>query len=293
MRTMAVIDQPIDAVKLGVFSLNEGATVRPHALAEVAVLAEDLGYESLWMGEHPVLPDPPGSQSWLSPQIELVDPLSALTYVAAVTSRIRLATGIIILPLRNPVVLAKGVASLDVLSEGRFTLGVGMGYIERQAAAVGVPWQGRVARGQEHIEAMRALWRDKHPEYHGEYVDFERVDAYPRPVREDVPIVIGGHAPRALRLAATHAQGWYGFNLPPQAVPGALRQIEHEAAVHGRPAELGPLEVTVTPPRGPVSPATLARYAAAGVHRVVLFPQLGLSLAQTADYVRRHAPGAA
>ncbi|WP_158852632.1 TIGR03619 family F420-dependent LLM class oxidoreductase [Saccharothrix deserti] len=285
-----IVQPPVEYPSIGLFSLNEGASVPPGPLAEVATLAEELGYESLWMGEHPFLPDPPGPHSPFSAQLQLVDPVIALTYLAGITSRIRLATGILILPLRNPIVLAKALASLDHLSGGRLTVGIGMGYIEHQARMFGIDFATRGARGREHLAAMRTLWHDAKPEFHGKYVDFHNVDAHPRPVQQSVPVVAGGHTVPALKLAATQCQGWYGFGCTPQAAAELVRQIEELGARHGRPEHLGPLEITVTPPRGPVSDSALRAYAAAGVHRVVTFPQLGLDLAGLIDYVRTHAP---
>ncbi|MGW4113806.1 LLM class F420-dependent oxidoreductase [Actinosynnema sp. NPDC004786] len=285
-----IVQPPVDYPKIGLFSLNEGASVPPGALAEVAMLAEELGYESLWMGEHPFLPNVPDPHSPWSAQLELVDPVVALSFLAGITSRIRLATGILILPLRNPIVLAKALSSLDHLSGGRLTLGVGMGYIEHQARMFGIDFATRAARGREHLAAMRTLWEDEKPEFHGQYVDFQDVDAHPRPVQRPIPVVAGGHTPAALRFAATRCQGWYGFGPSPQAAAELVRQIEEQAARHGRPEHLGPLEITVTPPRGPVSEDALRAYAAAGVHRVVTFPQVGVDLAGLLAYVRSHAP---
>lgn len=285
-----VMQPPVEFPLLGLFSLNEGASVPPGPLTEIATLAENLGYESLWMGEHPLLPDPQGLDSPFSPRLRLVDPVIALTYVAAATTRIRLATGILILPLRNPIVLAKSLASLDHLSGGRLTVGVGMGYIRHQAAMFGVDFASRATRGREHLAAMRTLWHDANPEFHGRYADFSHVDAHPRPVQSPVPVVAGGHTPAALRFAVAECQGWYGFGLTPGASADVVRRIEETADRHGRPVEHGPLEITVTPPRGPVSEADLRAYAAAGVHRVVVFPPAGLDLTGLAAFVRRHAP---
>jgi probable F420-dependent oxidoreductase len=276
---------------VALFALNMAPTVGPAELAGIAVLAEDLGYESLWVGEHPPLPDPAGSASPFPPDLELVDPIVHLSYLAGVTSRIRLGTGIVILPLRNPVVLAKQLASLDVLSGGRLMFGYGVGYIEPTFRAVGVPYRRRLARALEHVSAMRSLWHDEKPEFHGEFVDFDHIAAHPRPVQAPLPVITGGHAPAALRGAVTHSHGWYGFGLPPATVAWMKEGLRREADLHGRPDELGPLGVTVTPPRGALRPEMVGEYQKVGAERLVLFPPDGIDLAGLTDYVRAHAPG--
>ena len=275
---------------IGLFALNMQPTVRPEPLARVAALVEESGYESVWVGEHPVLPDPPGPHSPWDPRMELVDPVVVLSFLAAITRRVRLGSGILLLPTRNPVILAKEYASLDVLSGGRAILGIGVGYIKPETEAVGVPYEGRGERAREHLEAMRSLWHDDKPAYHGRHVDFEHVDAHPRPVQRDLHTVAGGHTPPALRRAITHAHGWYGFGLQPASVRMLMRSIEIEADLHERPAGLGPLEITVTPPQGSVTPQLVDEYRAAGVNRLVLYPEPELSVEGVEAYVRRHAP---
>ena len=277
------------APSIGLFGLQEQPTMQREGLARVARLSEDLGYESLWLGEHPVLPDPPTPDSPFDPRLRLGDPLVALSYLAAVTERIRLATGVLLLPLRNPVVLAKQLASLDVLSGGRLIVGFGMGYIAPEAAAVGVPFDDRAARGQEHLEAMRALWYEQAPAYHGRYVDFDHVDAHPRPLQPELPIVAGGYSAGAYRRAVTMAHGWYGFFLRPEKVARHLQGLRAAAERHPRPDGLGPLEITVTPPTGMVSPELAEEYRRAGVHRLVVYPGLRDDLEAREAFVRKQA----
>src|SRR3954452_18568133 len=203
-------------MKLGLFSMNMGPCSEPDALATAATAAEEAGFDSLWAGEHVVLPDPQVPPSPMAPQDPALDPLLALAWAAAATSRLRLATGIVILPQRNPVVLAKQVASLDVLSAGRVTLGVGVGYLEPEFRAIGADFENRGAVTDEYLDAMDRLWYDEHPEFHGRFADFAGIDAYPRPVQRPIPIVIGGHSEPAFRRAVARAQGWYGFALTPE-----------------------------------------------------------------------------
>jgi len=141
----------------------------------------------------------------MEPTDPILDPLVHLAFVAAATERVLLASGIVILPQRNPLVLAKQAASLDVLSNGRLLLGIGAGYLEPEMTAIGVPMADRGTRTDDYIRAMRALWTQPGPvEYHGPYADFAGVDAHPRPVQAGGPrIVVGGHTPAAYRRAVT------------------------------------------------------------------------------------------
>jgi probable F420-dependent oxidoreductase len=258
-------------MKLGLFSINMGPTSRPETVMSTARAAEAAGFESVWAGEHVVLPDPQVAPSPMAPQDPALDPLIALAWAAAHTSTLRLATGIVILPQRNPVVLAKQVASLDVLSGGRLVLGVGVGYLEPEFRAIGADFEHRGAVTDEYLDAMERLWYDAHPEFHGRFADFAGVDAYPRPVQRPIPIVVGGHTNRAYRRAVARAQGWYGFALTPEGAAACLAGLRSAASDTPRPAELGRLEITVTP-RGRLTPATAAAFAELGVDRLVPFP---------------------
>jgi probable F420-dependent oxidoreductase len=258
-------------VKLGLFGINMGASTTPESVASTARMAEAAGFESLWAGEHVALPDTQVPPSPMAPHDPALDPLLALAWAASCTSQLRVATGIIILPQRNPVVLAKEVASLDVLSAGRLTLGVGVGYLEPEFRAIGADFDHRGAVTDEFLDAMEHLWYDEHPEFHGEYADFAGIDAYPRPVQRPLPIVIGGHTKRAYRRAVARGQGWYGFALTPEAAAASIAGLEEAASETRRPAVLGPLELTVTP-RGRLTKARAAAFAELGVHRLVPFP---------------------
>jgi probable F420-dependent oxidoreductase len=257
-------------MKLGLYGINFGPCAEPETAARIAKRAEDAGFESLWTAEHVVLPDPQAPPSPLPPSARILDPLVALSFVAAHTRRVRLATGIVILPQRNPVVLAKELASLDVLSGGRLELGVGAGYLEPEFAAIGAPFADRGRRTDEHLDALVALWTQEKPRYAGKYVSFSGIDAHPRPVqRPHPPIHVGGQSPGAYRRAVRRARGWYGFALDPEATKRCLDGLAQARGEVERPAELGPLEITVTPPPG-AFPGAIARYAELGVHRLVM-----------------------
>lgn len=261
----------MSVVKLGLFSVNMGAASGPEELIEVARAAEAAGFDSVWAGEHIVLPDPQVPPSPMAPQDVALDSLVALTWIAAHTETVRLATGIVILPQRNPVVLAKEVASLDVLSGGRVMFGIGAGYLEPEFAAVGANFAERGAVTDEFLDAIEHLWYDEHPEYHGLFASFGGVDAYPRPVQRPVPIVVGGHSPPAYRRAVERGHGWYGFFLSPEDAATSLAGLGAAADTFERPAELGNLEITVTP-RGRLTREKAEAFAEVGVHRLVPYP---------------------
>jgi alkanesulfonate monooxygenase SsuD/methylene tetrahydromethanopterin reductase-like flavin-dependent oxidoreductase (luciferase family) len=159
-----------------------------------------------------------------------------------------------------------------VLSRGRFTFGVGVGYLEPEFRAIGANFADRGAVTDEFLDAMASLWYDDHPEFHGRFGDFAGVDAHPRPVQRPIPIVVGGHQAPAFRRAVERGAGWYGFALTPDDVAGCLAGIQRAAAAAERPAELGPLEISVTP-RGRLTPETAAAFADLGVHRLVPMPR--------------------
>ena len=258
-------------MKLGLFSINMGPRARPEALTAAAVAAEEAGFESVWAGEHVVLPDPRVPPSPMAPQDPALDSLIALTFAAAATTTIRLATGIVILPQRNPVVLAKQIASVDVLSGGRLTFGVGVGYLEPEFRAIGANFDERGAVTDDFLDAMHHLWYDDHPEHHGRFADFAGVDAHPRPVQSPIPLVIGGHTPAAYRRAVGRGHGWYGFALTPEAAAESIAGLDAAAQRVERPADLGPLELTVTP-RGRLTAESAAAFAELGIHRLVIIP---------------------
>jgi probable F420-dependent oxidoreductase len=258
-------------MRLGVFGISSGSTFGPADTIATAQLAEELGFDSVWAGEHVVVPSPRVPPSPMEPEDPILDPLVHLGFVAAATERILLATGIIILPQRNPLVLAKQAASLDVLSGGRLLLGIGAGYLEPEMTAVGVPMEGRGTRTDDHLAAMQALWTQPGPVgHHGPYIDFAGVDAHPRPVTPGGPrIVVGGHTPAAFRRAVTRGHGWYGFALTPAVAAACIEGLRRAADVVERPAELGELELSVTP-RHRLDAESLAAFVGVGVHRIVV-----------------------
>ena len=277
------------ALRFGLFSINAYANVEPSTLAGVARAAEAAGFESLWGGEHVVLPDPQAPPSPMAPTEPILDPAIALTYAAAVTTRVKLGTGIIILPQRNPLVLAKELASLDVLSNGRLIVGIGVGYLEAEFRALGAPFEERGLVTDDYLGAMRAIWGQAKPSYKGRYVSFADVQAHPQPVqRPHPPFVVGGRSAPAFRRAVTQGHGWYGFALDVDRARAVLDGLRATAATCPRPAALGPLEISITPGRGvDVDLATCEQYAALGVHRLILMPSAKLDADGLQRYVDR------
>src|SRR6476660_3709321 len=207
-------------MRLGLHALGIGADRA--VIDAVASAAERAGFATLWVGEHVVMVDEstsrypyaddgriavPADADWL-------DPLIALSFAAAATTTIDIATGVLLLPEHNPVIVAKQAASLDRLSGGRLTLGVGVGWSREEFDALGVPFERRAARSAEYVAAMRTLWRDDVASFDGEFVRFDSVRVNPKPVTDSrVPIVLGGNSDAALRRVVAWGDGWYGFNL--------------------------------------------------------------------------------
>jgi probable F420-dependent oxidoreductase len=258
-------------MRFGWFGFGSGALADAAGVGEVAVAAEDLGFESLWVGEHPVLIDPHEPPSPLPARSEMLDPIPVLAYAAARTERIRLGTGILILPLRNPVTLAKELASIDVLSQGRLHVGIGVGYVPGEYEAMGVDFTTRGRQADEYIDALRALWGAEQPSFHGEFASFDGIQCRPQPVqRPGPPIHASGMSTAARRRAVARAEGWYGFFLDLDRTREALDELARLHDAIERPAELGALEITITPPPGPIDVDTVRQFEELGVHRLVL-----------------------
>jgi probable F420-dependent oxidoreductase len=253
--------------------------LRPADMAAVAQRAEGLGFESVWVPEHLVLPThitsryPYSANSVppINPATPLLDPLILLTRIATLTSRIRLGTNIYLLPLRHPLTTARMVASLDLFSNGRLTLGVGAGWLEEEFEAVGIDFRTRGARLREGVRAIRALWTEAEPEFHGRYFSFGPVKFEPKPVQKPhPPIVFGGETPAALRRAAALGDGWYGVGHTPESVVSQIARLRTLRTEAGR-AHV-PFEITVSCGVPWPSVDDLRRYAEAGVDRVVVLP---------------------
>ncbi len=259
-------------------------------MTRIAQSAEAMGYESLWTGEHIVLPDPQEAPSPAPPDADMVETVATLSYLAGVTTTIKLGTGIIILPQRRPAILAKSLASLDVLSGGRLLFGLGVGYIPREFAACDTPMAARGERTDRYLEAMRALWTKDAVSIDNEYVQFDRVTANPKPVQTDIHTVVGGHSTRAARRSVAMAHGWYGFRRDLETTAADIERLRSAAEETERPEHLGTLEVSITPPGIPTAEDVEA-YGELGVDRLILLLSPHRGEAATMEMLEVNAPG--
>jgi probable F420-dependent oxidoreductase len=228
-------------VKFGLAFASSIAIEGPDAL-ELCRHAEAAGFESLWGGEHVVLPTTIESpypytadgKIPAAPDTPIPDPLIWLAFAAAAAPSMRLGTCILIVPQRNPLVLAKELATLDRLSGGKVELGLGVGWMKEEFDALGVPWERRGARNDEYIAAMRALWAGPHAEFHGEFVDFPPVTCSPRPVQSSIPILVGGDTDVAIRRAARLADGYFPGEGDPERLAALIARVREAAEREGR-----------------------------------------------------------
>ena len=289
-------------MRIGLHALGIGTGADPDVVAAVARSADAAGFSTLWSGEHIVMVDRPDSPYPYAPDGQIavpsdadwLDPFVTLSFAAAVTSSIRLGTGILLLPEHNPLLVAKQAASLDVLSGGRFVLGIGIGWSSEEFAALGIPFQGRSRRTREYVDVLRTLWSSSTTSYRGDFVRFDQVRSYPKPQSgSSIPVVLGGTSDAALTRVADYGDGWYGFNLAIDEVEeriGVLAQLcrqrnkdiaEYDIAVstrEGTPQDLEELErlgvdqvvVVESPPDGPEAAADWVAELAArwGVGRI-------------------------
>jgi len=204
--------------------------------------AEAAGFESLWGGEHVVLPStiesryPYTSDGKIpaQPDTPIPDPLIWLAFAAAAAPSMRLGTCILIVPQRNPLVLAKELATLDQLCGGKLELGLGVGWLREEFDALGVPWERRGARNDEYVAAMRALWAGPHAEFHGEFVDFGPVTCSPRPVQPSIPVVVGGDTDAAISREVRIADGYFPGEGDAERLGGLIQRLERAAEDAGR-----------------------------------------------------------
>lgn len=265
-------------MKFGIAFANTGPFAHPATAVEFAQAAEAAGFESLWTVEHVVVPsgydspypyDPSGKMPG-GEDFPIPDPLIWLSYVAAATSRINLATGILILPQRNPVVLAKELATLDHLSGGRMLLGIGVGWLEEEFDAIGVPFAERGRRTDDHVGAMRALWTQEKASFQGEFTQFDHCISRPQPVQGTIPVHIGGHTDIAAKRAGRLGDGFFPGKGSHEELSRSFDLVRRTAVEHGRDPDA--IEMT-TGGRGAVGGRALDEVKALadiGTHRVIL-----------------------
>jgi probable F420-dependent oxidoreductase len=228
-------------MKFGLAFASSVGTDSQSAL-DICRVAETSGFDSVWGGEHVIRPDqiesdyPYTADGEMPGEAEthIPDPLIWLAYVGAIAPTLQLGTCILIVPQRNPLVLAKELATLDHLTNGRVELGLGVGWLKEEFDALGIPWERRGARNDEYVAAMRALWAGPHAEYHGEFVDFPPATCSPRPVNGSIPILVGGDSPAAIRRAARMADGYFPGTTDPEVLAGLIRDVRVAADREGR-----------------------------------------------------------
>jgi probable F420-dependent oxidoreductase len=282
-------------VRIGLFVPLSSPFATPEYLHALGQQAEQAGFDSLWVAEHVVLFDeyrsrypyaadgriPAGGENGI------LEPFAALAFLAAVTHRIRLGTGICLVPQRNPVYTAKCVADVDWLSGGRLDFGVGVGWLAEEFAALGVAFERRGERCRSYLAVMRALWTQAVSSHRDAFYDLPACRQFPKPVQKPhPPIHFGGESEAALRRVADLGQGWYGFDLEPDGLAERLRRLDALLAERGR--SRNDVQVSVSPYLRPVDRARLEAYRDAGADQVIL-----TAFAPDADSLRRAAEGLA
>ncbi len=260
-------------MKLGLIPVNIGFRSFEQVV-ETAVAAEEAGIESVWTFEHAIVPveyeskypySPTGKMG-AAPETNFIDPLIALTAVAAATKKIRLGTGVNILSQTNPLTLAKQSASLDLLSGGRFMLGVGIGWLKEEFVAMGTPFERRGARFDDYVQAMRKVWSGEVVEHESEFLSWHGFKSYPVPVQDPFPVIIGGSKGKIYERIAKYGNGWYVPGGPDQ-LPGMLAEMRKSCEAIGRdPAEI---EISAMWP-GKGGTEAIKSFADLGVHRLVV-----------------------
>ncbi|MEQ8663084.1 MAG: TIGR03619 family F420-dependent LLM class oxidoreductase [Gammaproteobacteria bacterium] len=273
-------------MKYGIFFANVGRFADPAPFAALVTGAERHGFESVWTVEHVVIPvgyqatypyDPSGRIP-IPSDTALPDPLLPLAYAAALTRTIKLATGILILPQRHPFYIAKEAATLDRLSNGRFLLGVGIGWMKDEFDALGIPFDERAGRTDATIRAMRSLWQGEPAAFESRYFRWGAVEMHPKPLgARGVPIVIGGHSAASARRAARYGDGFFPAVTTPAEVSALREVIARECEVVGR----DPDAIEITALLGADEPGAAEAMAAAGVARLLI--GYGMGAAATPD----------
>ncbi len=268
-------------MKIGIFPPFSSPWATGEYIQTLGPAAEQRGFHSLWAAEHVVLfddyqseyPYAPDGKFPASGESGLMDPFVTLSYVAAVTRSIRLGTGICLLPQRNPIYTAKDASTLDYLSNGRFDMGIGIGWLAEEYRALDVPFERRAERCRSYVEVMKRLWCDAVSEYKDEFYELPASRMYPKPVQDPhPPIHFGGESNAALRRVADIGQGWYGFGLEPEETAERIGKLDKLLAERGRTRD--EIEISICPYMKTVDLDKVKRYAAAGVDQVILLVML-------------------
>lgn len=259
-------------MQFGLIPVNVGVSKVEHMVG-LAQLAEQVGFESVWTFEHSIVPvdyqskypyDSSGKMG-VTPETAFVDPLIALAHVAAHTTTLRLGTGVNILSQTNPLYLAKQAASLDFVSQGRLLLGLGIGWLKEEFAALGVPFEKRGARFDDYVVAMRKVWSGEVVEHQSEFVSWSGFKSYPLPVQKPLPVIIGGAKGKAFERIAKYGQGWYAPTTSTAELGKLLGQLDVACAAEGRDRSTVEISAMWVPGGEPIE-----AFAELGVSRLVV-----------------------
>lgn len=263
-------------------------TVDPAIMAKKA---EELGFDSIWFAEHPILPvhseSPFPATGGEIPESyrHFSDPFIALARASAVTSKIKLCTGITLVPERNPLILAKTISALDLYSGGRFIFGIGAGWHKEETTMMGGDFEHRWTQTRESIEALRELWTKDQAEYHGRYYDFPPVYCYPKPVQDRIPVVLGGHAKNVLSRIIRYGDGWLPNRADPLAVEEGRKILDTLAAERGR----DPSSISISVYGQKPDRDLIQSFMNAGADRVVVGPEHVATDAEMVEQLERIA----
>lgn len=249
----------------------------PDFLTAVGAAADRLGFWSIWAPEHVVLFDEYASKYpyaddgklAVGPHAGVLDPFNVLAFLAAVTTKVRLGTGIALVPQRNPVYTAKNVTTVDRLSNGRVDFGVGIGWLREEFAALGVPWARRGPRTEEYLEVMRRLWIDDVSSFEGEFYSLPTCRQSPKPIQTPYPpIIFGGESDAALGRVARKGDGWFGFNLTPETAAERISALDKMLEGEGR--KRSDISLSVRPAPGFFTPEHAREFEDLGVDQLIL-----------------------
>ena len=262
-------------MKIGtLIGFGRGAT--PEYIAAAGRIVEERELHSLWVPEHVLFFPEYASQYPYSADGKLpgnpdgvIEPFTVLSFLAAHTSRIRLGTGICLIPQRHPVYTAKQVADVDFLSGGRVDLGVGIGWLREEFEALGIPWERRAARTRECLEVMKTLWCDEVSQYEGEFYRLPDCLQNPKPIQKPhPPIHFGGESDAALQRVADIGQGWFGFSLTPETLTERLAELDARLSKAGR--SRSEITISATPHKGRIDGDGAKRFRDLGVDQLIL-----------------------
>ena len=260
-------------MRFGVHLVAAGQMVEGDKIARVARQEEELGYDSLWVSDHIVFPTEltspypysPDGKLPLDPENPFLEPFTVLSWAAAVTTRIKVGTSVLIVPYRDPIITAKIVASLDVLSGGRFVFGVGVGWLGEEFRALRQRLEDRGPQTAEALAAMKACWTQSTPEFHGDFYDFADIKFAPKPrQRPHPPIWFGGNTKAALRRAVEQGDGWHCIALTPEEVAEKAAYLRDQCEARGKAFDDFAITINVNG-KVPLTPETVRHYEAAGV----------------------------